>query len=392
MSRISAGEAFVSVSVDNKNLLSGLKEASARIQETTRTFNASKSALNPNLSISNADAFRASLREVRREAEQTANVARKLSDRFVITAGDIYHAFRGVASTLTNLLGGMGDEFDKMAARTGLSTEALSEYAHAAKMAGSDVGAVESAMRSLATQLVAAQNGSARARKSFEILGLNIDEIAALNPERQFDAIARAIGSIADPTERAGAAMKIFGSAGSSLLPLFSEGPDGLAKLRAEARRLGVSIDKETAKIGADFTDAQTRVRAALQGIGISLSRIITPEIVKASNAGNYTLPIDNLSANARGIRRVRYLNAMLTESPLRCADAMIRNGDKKSYEIHLSCPSCMLGKEGYRAVVRDTLLGEKEDMYISAVHYRMTSDGEYSNVILKRRQKHVDQ
>ena len=120
MSRISAGEAFVSVSVDNKNLLSGLKEASARIQETTRTFNASKSALNPNLSISNADAFRASLREVRREAEQTANVARKLSDRFVITAGDIYHAFRGVASTLTNLLGGMGDEFDKMAARTGL--------------------------------------------------------------------------------------------------------------------------------------------------------------------------------------------------------------------------------------------------------------------------------
>lgn len=118
----------------------------------------------------------------------------------------------------------------------------------------------------------------------------------------------------------------------------------------------------------------------------------ISTVYVKASNAGNYTLPIDNLSANARGIRRVRYLNAMLTESPLRCADAMIRNGDKKSYEVHLSCPSCLLGKEGYRAVVSDTLLGEKEDMYISAVHYRMTSDGEYSNVILKRRQKHVDQ
>ena len=285
MSRISAGEAFVSVSVDNKNLLSGLKEASARIQETTRTFNASKSALNPNLSISGADAFRASLREVRREAEQTANAARKLSDRFVITAGDIYHAFRGAAATLTNLLGGVGDEFDKMAARTGLSTEALSEYAHAAKMSGADINAVESALRSLATQLVAAQNGSARARKSFEILGLNIDSIAALNPEQQFDAIARAIGSIADPTARAGAAMKIFGSAGASLLPLFNEGPDGLAKLRAEARRLGVSIDKETAKIGADFDDAQTRVRTALQGIGISLSRIITPEIVKASNA-----------------------------------------------------------------------------------------------------------
>lgn len=118
----------------------------------------------------------------------------------------------------------------------------------------------------------------------------------------------------------------------------------------------------------------------------------ISTVYVKASNAGNYTLPIDNLSANARGVRRVRYLNAMLTESPLRCADSMIRNGDKKSYEIHLSCSVCLLGKEGCRATVKDTALGQRDDLYIGSVHYRMTSDGEYSNIILKRRQDHVDQ
>ena len=283
--KISAGEAFVSVSVKNDNLISGLKQASEQIRATARDFSAQNAALSPNLSISGSDAFRASLREVRREAEQTANAAKKLSDRFVITAGDIYHAFRGVASTLGSLLGGMGDQFDKMAARTGVSVDALSEYAHAAKMCGGSIGDVEGALRSMATQLVAAQNGSARARKSFEILGINIDEIAGKSPEKQFDQIARAISSIADPTERAGAAMKIFGSAGASLLPLFSEGPDGLQKLREEARRLGVSIDAETAKIGAEFTDATTRLKSAFSGVGISLSKLLTPALIEASNS-----------------------------------------------------------------------------------------------------------
>ena len=118
----------------------------------------------------------------------------------------------------------------------------------------------------------------------------------------------------------------------------------------------------------------------------------ISTVYVKASNAGTYSLPIVNPQAAKRGVRRVRYLNAMLSESPMRCADAMIRNGEKKAYEIHLSCPSCLLGKEGYRAVLKDEMIGDRNDLYISAVHYRMTKDGESSSVTLKRRQDNVDQ
>lgn len=118
----------------------------------------------------------------------------------------------------------------------------------------------------------------------------------------------------------------------------------------------------------------------------------ISAVYVKASNAGTYSLPVENISAKERGVRRVRYLNAMLSESPMRCADAMLRNGDKKAYAIHLCCPSCLLGREGYRARLKDTVIGDREDLYISAVHYRVTTDGAYSNVTLKRRQDNVDQ
>lgn len=107
---------------------------------------------------------------------------------------------------------------------------------------------------------------------------------------------------------------------------------------------------------------------------------------VKTSNAGSYTLPIENTPAIKRGIRRARYLNAALTESPMRCADEMIHNGEAKAYSIMLRCPTCLLGAEGNRAQLQDTIIGEKNNLYISSVHYKMNANGEYSDVTLKRR------
>ena len=107
---------------------------------------------------------------------------------------------------------------------------------------------------------------------------------------------------------------------------------------------------------------------------------------VKATNAGTYSLPIENASAKSRGVRRERYLNAVLTESPMRCADAMIANGNARSYAVYLRCEGCLLGTEGNRALIKDESISVGEDLYISAVHYRMKSDGDYSNITLKRR------
>lgn len=105
---------------------------------------------------------------------------------------------------------------------------------------------------------------------------------------------------------------------------------------------------------------------------------------VKTTNSGTYRLPIENADALRRGIRRSRYLNAALTESPMSCADAMLRNSRSKAYAVKLRCPACLLGTEGNRARV-DALEDEK-DLYISALHYRMNADGAYTDVTLKRR------
>lgn len=107
---------------------------------------------------------------------------------------------------------------------------------------------------------------------------------------------------------------------------------------------------------------------------------------VKTANPGGYTLCVSNRDAQERGIRRERYLNALLSESPMRCADMMLRNGAGKAYSLKLRCLGCLLGTEGRKASVSDTVLGQRSGLYISSLYYRLTANGEYTDVRLKRR------
>lgn len=107
---------------------------------------------------------------------------------------------------------------------------------------------------------------------------------------------------------------------------------------------------------------------------------------VKTTNADGYTYPIDNADAVERGIVRERYLNAVLTQTPIKCADTMIENGRAASYSLSLNCPSRQLSIYGCGASVHNPILGDIDGLYVSGIRYRLTSKGESTDIILKRR------
>ena len=74
--------------------------------------------------------------------------------------------------------------------------------------------------------------------EKFAAIGVSMDQLQGKKPEEQFRAIAKAIGAIQDPTQRAAAAVSIFGKSGTELLPLFAEDIDALM---AKAKELGVA-------------------------------------------------------------------------------------------------------------------------------------------------------
>jgi hypothetical protein len=141
-----------------------------------------------------------------------------------------------------------------MTKRTGLSAEALSELGYAAAQTGSDLETVETGIKKMQKTLYAAANGSKSAAETFAALGLNVQELMAMNPEQQFETIANAISQIEDPTARTALAMQLFGRSGTSLLPLMQN----LDELRAKAKALGLTTSSQSAASAKALEDAFT--------------------------------------------------------------------------------------------------------------------------------------
>jgi prophage tail gpP-like protein len=107
---------------------------------------------------------------------------------------------------------------------------------------------------------------------------------------------------------------------------------------------------------------------------------------VRTTAAQGYRFKVENADALSRGIRRERYINAVLTATPIKCADMMIESGRAKAYTLTLTCPERLTDILGRGAVLHDPILGEREGLYISSVKYRLTSAGETTELRLKRR------
>ena len=180
-----------------------------------------------------------------------------------------------------------GDTIQKMSARTGMSAKALSELGFAAERSGTNLKTLEKGGRRMQRNIVDAGRGLSTAVDAFGMLGLSVDDLNGLSPEKQFELIADRISKIEDPTKRAALAQMIFGRAGAELIPLLNEGAAGMAKLRKKAQELGITMSQDDANAAAKLTDAMSDVWAAAKAgafhIGAALADALTEAAVKMS-------------------------------------------------------------------------------------------------------------
>lgn len=173
----------------------------------------------------------------------------------------------------------VGDSLADMATRTGVSTEALSELGHAANLSGGSIEDVEAAILAMQKTLSKADEEAAFAAPAFEQLGLSMEELAALNPEKQFLTLLDAISKVEEPTTRAGLAMQVFRGQGKALLPLLADGAAGIEEMREEARKLGLSISGDSAAAAAEFDDAMVRLKSTLGAIAFEVGGAVAPAL-----------------------------------------------------------------------------------------------------------------
>lgn len=172
-----------------------------------------------------------------------------------------------------------GDAVDKVAARTGLTAEAVSELGFAAGLSGSSVQALEKATQRMQKNLLDAATGGTQANEAFARLGLSVDKLLASTTDEKFLKIADAIANVKDPSLQAAAAMEVFGKSGQSLIPLLAGGSKAIADMRAEARRLGISITQSDAASAAVLNDAWSTVAEVFRGVQLQIGAAVAPAI-----------------------------------------------------------------------------------------------------------------
>lgn len=171
------------------------------------------------------------------------------------------------------------DALAKTADVIGISTEALAGFQLQAELTGVATGKIEKSLEKMVKNIGQASTGFGEAARTFQNLGIEAAALAQMKTEDQFILIAEEISQLSTHAERAAAAYEIFGRAGIALLPILSQGAEGIRKAREEAIKFGTAVSRvDAAKIEA-ANDAITRLKFLLKGIGAILADTLAPVV-----------------------------------------------------------------------------------------------------------------
>ncbi len=246
---IKAGRAYVELFADDSRLVRGLKRAQWRLKM-----------------------FGASLRAIGFQ---------------MMAAGTAMLAPFGLAlRTFMNA----GDRLGKLSKRTGISVEALSELAFAAERSGTNLNSVERATRRMQRSIWYLFRGLSTTKDAFRVLGLRYQDLVRLSPDKQFTLIADRLGRLKDESMKAAISQEVFGRSGTELLPMLQEGAASVGALRAECRRLGLTMSTEEAAAAEQFADTMHDLWAVLKRVAFIVGAAVAPYVKKFAQSITETI------------------------------------------------------------------------------------------------------
>lgn len=208
-------------------------------------------------------------------------------------ADSVKQALAGMAAGLTagafaTMIKGSidaGVKLTELSARVGVGIEALSQYKYVAEANSISLDTLTGAFQKMQVNLSKASEGTGAAADALKLLGLSTTDLASLEPDAQFEAIADALSKVGNKSDQTRLAMQLFGKAGAQLLPIMEEGAAGLSEMRAEADRLGLTISKDTAAKLSAFDDTMDRLGAQAEGLKNTMAVALLPSLQDIATA-----------------------------------------------------------------------------------------------------------
>ena len=232
------------------------------------------------------------LKAVGEHARGAFEHVRHLGEGLLELAGPL--AALGAAGSIAGLVeiakstGEFAERLDIAAAKTGIATETLSGWHYAAGLVNVDVDQLDKGFTFLNRNIALAAGGKAKDVEAILAhMGFSNTPGHLVNTADALRAVAAEVKHLTDngQIELATAMMsKLFGARqGANLLPLFEQGPEGLAKIMDQAKEAGISLSAAQTASGHEFMEQFKGMTASVEGlkiaIGDELFPVLTPVI-----------------------------------------------------------------------------------------------------------------
>ncbi len=223
---------------------------------------------------------------MRRMQGQVSSLAGNMRTLVAIQGAQFFGGIMSAAGGYVRSLVSMGqaqaqviDSQSKLAARLGMTYGEFSGLALAGDLAGVGMDQIAAAATKADVAFVKAVNGSATARRSFEGLGLSLEELGGMSAAERFQAISSAISELPTEAQRSAAAVQLFGRAGAQLLPLFAGGAEGIQQAAEQAERLGLALTTAQGQDVEAMNDAFTMASKAVEGVVQQVVAYLAPAV-----------------------------------------------------------------------------------------------------------------
>jgi hypothetical protein len=227
--------------------------------------------------------------EASKQLDNIGKSATNMSKEFMVAGGAmmatgiaIIGSLYGIGKAFTDL----GEQIGRANIQTGLSTDFLSKMKYAAELADGSLNDVIIGFRTMANVITGAVTGQEASIKTLAEIGLKIEDLKALSPEKQFELIAKKVGEIPDPMTRSAVAMDFFGRSGQTLLPFLVD----YNRLMGEAAKHAPIVTDDDIKKAEDFQEAMLNLKDSgqklLLALGPFVTQVLQPMIDKITELG----------------------------------------------------------------------------------------------------------
>ncbi|MBU6181821.1 MAG: hypothetical protein KGR46_03295 [Verrucomicrobia bacterium] len=191
-------------------------------------------------------------------------------------------AFNAVKASLD-----LGGQLSDVSAQTGIAVGDLVVLRQAFQNAGVGADAVGPAINRLQKALAGINEDGEPTNEHLAALGISMGRLQSLSPGEQFEAVAAALASIPDPTQRAATAMGIFGRKGGEMMALFRDA-SAMEVARQQVGGLASTMQANAGSFDA-ISDSFGSVQVKGQQLAAGLTAAIAPALAEIAESLNAT-------------------------------------------------------------------------------------------------------